>query len=448
MSFHEKQIRSMSSSLPNRSPLDEPETVNKSYTLYTGNIKNPPRMTTADDGSGTASNPKNIINNRRRSESFAIYTGQEYFTTSSPNDLAYFQEYQMGTSIEYDDVHQQSFPHNMNVDKKIVLYKTEMCRTFEETGICKYGTKCQFAHDPVEIRNIPRHPRYKTEICKTFWQLGNCPYGKRCCFIHTENELRTNSTSKKPTLSTSQQQQQQQQSSQSSELKDIYGSDDLIISEDTNILCDIQSQNNSRSESPSKAAEDLKKSLNNLGSNSIFNNLSISNLTNLVSSKSITERRRKSIIDDRIEELAMLVGSNCSLNTSNEEAKLSSEDPEFKLSAANPFELWTGDSSPTESDTILESTLKPQNENKFAIFDKSPGSRTGDVFSSGIWSKGSIGSFIPGSQFYKSPNDDKIPIEAVMFPSAISSGTSSSKSHGTNHQQLLIDMLNLLDSAN
>lgn len=74
-------------------------------------------------------------------------------------------------------------------DKRITLYKTEMCRTFEETGTCKYGIKCQFAHDRSELRNIQRHPRYKTEICKTFWEQGNCPYGKRCCFIHTENEV-------------------------------------------------------------------------------------------------------------------------------------------------------------------------------------------------------------------------------------------------------------------
>lgn len=74
-------------------------------------------------------------------------------------------------------------------DKRIVLYKTEMCRTFEETGLCRYGTKCQFAHDRCELRQVARHPRYKTEICKTYWQLGTCPYGKRCCFIHNESEV-------------------------------------------------------------------------------------------------------------------------------------------------------------------------------------------------------------------------------------------------------------------
>lgn len=86
--------------------------------------------------------------------------------------------------------HQQT---GASYDKRIVLYKTEMCRTFEDTGICRYGTKCQFAHDRSELRQVARHPRYKTEICKTYWQLGTCPYGKRCCFIHSESEV-TNMT--------------------------------------------------------------------------------------------------------------------------------------------------------------------------------------------------------------------------------------------------------------
>ncbi|KAI8816140.1 uncharacterized protein EV422DRAFT_501595, partial [Fimicolochytrium jonesii] len=64
------------------------------------------------------------------------------------------------------------------------LYKTELCRSWEETGTCRYGTKCQFAHSDVELRHVDRHPKYKTEMCKTFWEKGTCPYGKRCCFIH------------------------------------------------------------------------------------------------------------------------------------------------------------------------------------------------------------------------------------------------------------------------
>jgi len=69
-------------------------------------------------------------------------------------------------------------------NKKANLYKTELCHSFEETGHCRYGSKCQFAHSEKELRHVDRHPKYKTEICKTFWEQGTCPYGKRCCFIH------------------------------------------------------------------------------------------------------------------------------------------------------------------------------------------------------------------------------------------------------------------------
>eukprot|EP01095_Lingulamoeba_sp_RSL-Kostka_P009201 TRINITY_DN315_c0_g1_i1.p1 TRINITY_DN315_c0_g1~~TRINITY_DN315_c0_g1_i1.p1 ORF type:complete len:331 (+),score=112.91 TRINITY_DN315_c0_g1_i1:70-1062(+) len=66
------------------------------------------------------------------------------------------------------------------------LYKTELCRSFQETGNCRYGSKCQFAHGAEELRPVLRHPKYKTEVCKTYIQTGHCPYGKRCRFIHSK----------------------------------------------------------------------------------------------------------------------------------------------------------------------------------------------------------------------------------------------------------------------
>lgn len=71
-------------------------------------------------------------------------------------------------------------------NRKLGLYKTELCRSWEEKHSCRYGAKCQFAHGEDELRVVSRHPKYKTEICRTFWVSGSCPYGKRCCFIHTE----------------------------------------------------------------------------------------------------------------------------------------------------------------------------------------------------------------------------------------------------------------------
>ncbi|TNM99767.1 hypothetical protein fugu_012800 [Takifugu bimaculatus] len=67
-------------------------------------------------------------------------------------------------------------------------YKTELCRPFEESGSCKYGEKCQFAHGFHELRSLSRHPKYKTEPCRTFHTIGFCPYGPRCHFIHNADE--------------------------------------------------------------------------------------------------------------------------------------------------------------------------------------------------------------------------------------------------------------------
>ncbi|XP_032071532.1 mRNA decay activator protein ZFP36L2 [Thamnophis elegans] len=69
-------------------------------------------------------------------------------------------------------------------------YKTELCRPFEESGSCKYGEKCQFAHGFHELRSLTRHPKYKTELCRTFHTIGFCPYGPRCHFIHNADERR------------------------------------------------------------------------------------------------------------------------------------------------------------------------------------------------------------------------------------------------------------------
>lgn len=77
-------------------------------------------------------------------------------------------------------------------------YKTEMCRPFEETGHCRYGSKCQFAHGASELRGLNRHPRYKTEFCRTFHTTGFCSYGQRCNFIHNEDERRTPTAPTRP----------------------------------------------------------------------------------------------------------------------------------------------------------------------------------------------------------------------------------------------------------
>ncbi|XP_078097769.1 mRNA decay activator protein ZFP36L1-like [Mustelus asterias] len=73
-------------------------------------------------------------------------------------------------------------------------YKTELCRPFQESGLCRYGDKCQFAHGHGELRILSRHPKYKTELCRTFHSCGICPYGSRCHFIHLPDGERASRT--------------------------------------------------------------------------------------------------------------------------------------------------------------------------------------------------------------------------------------------------------------
>ncbi|XP_075906063.1 mRNA decay activator protein ZFP36L1 [Nelusetta ayraudi] len=82
-------------------------------------------------------------------------------------------------------------------------YKTELCRSFTESGMCKYGSKCQFAHGPEELRDLNRHPKYKTEPCRTFHTIGFCPYGMRCHFVHNNEEERKSSISHSSSFSSS-----------------------------------------------------------------------------------------------------------------------------------------------------------------------------------------------------------------------------------------------------
>jgi hypothetical protein len=44
-------------------------------------------------------------------------------------------------------------------NRKLGLYKTELCRSWEEKGSCRYASKCQFAHGEDELRKVSRHPK-------------------------------------------------------------------------------------------------------------------------------------------------------------------------------------------------------------------------------------------------------------------------------------------------
>jgi hypothetical protein len=77
-------------------------------------------------------------------------------------------------------------------------YKTRICRNFQQTGACKYGDRCNFAHGkeelmgsfPVEKKKEAPKNLFKTKLCSTFETKGSCWYGASCSFAHGKAELR------------------------------------------------------------------------------------------------------------------------------------------------------------------------------------------------------------------------------------------------------------------
>ena len=102
--------------------------------------------------------------------------------------------------------------------KSGALFKTQLCRHFEQKGFCNMGDSWSFAHGKEELREAPPgstpsqtynygsfQPKgftpglapttdtskyYKTVLCKHFQQTGQCQFGVNCKFAHGEAELR------------------------------------------------------------------------------------------------------------------------------------------------------------------------------------------------------------------------------------------------------------------
>lgn len=66
-----------------------------------------------------------------------------------------------------------------------------MCKNWIEIGVCRYGSKCQFAHGDHELigKAAPLNAKYKSKTCTTFQEKLFCPYGKRCLFKHEDRTL-------------------------------------------------------------------------------------------------------------------------------------------------------------------------------------------------------------------------------------------------------------------
>lgn len=119
----------------------------------------------------------------------AMYGNQFYpqdgFTRGDPSQIlaARLQAQYTGTQTQYgmmtppidsgppsSNGSSQNGPSANN--RKLGLYKTELCRSWEEKGTCRYGNKCQFAHGEDELHNVSRHPKV--------WFSYDIPYLPQC----------------------------------------------------------------------------------------------------------------------------------------------------------------------------------------------------------------------------------------------------------------------------
>jgi len=65
--------------------------------------------------------------------------------------------------------------------------KTKMCK-FHALGKCTKGEQCPFAHDSIDVRNLP--DLRCTKLCKPLIQTGICN-DKNCTYAHSKEELRS-----------------------------------------------------------------------------------------------------------------------------------------------------------------------------------------------------------------------------------------------------------------
>ncbi|KAG7976333.1 hypothetical protein I3843_06G144000 [Carya illinoinensis] len=64
------------------------------------------------------------------------------------------------------------------------LYKTEICRSWEDSGSCRYGSKCQFAHGKEELRPTRFPAKNKSEMYKSSSGTGSGTYGAKSRYVH------------------------------------------------------------------------------------------------------------------------------------------------------------------------------------------------------------------------------------------------------------------------
>ena len=104
---------------------------------------------------------------RRQSNPSAPSSQQKQFSSASTSKRSLEA---FASSTDFNDiVVQQSTNQQQTNDNQASYngkdrYKTELCRSWEETGFCRYGDKCQFAHGRQELRVVTRHHKVSISL--------------------------------------------------------------------------------------------------------------------------------------------------------------------------------------------------------------------------------------------------------------------------------------------
>jgi hypothetical protein len=96
-------------------------------------------------------------------------------------------DYKLKIKLKKDALEYVDISKEYQSDSK---YKTELCKSWTESGFCAYGNKCRFAHGRHELfEKSVNHKKYKQKECLSFFKNKYCCYGSRCHFKHEERKL-------------------------------------------------------------------------------------------------------------------------------------------------------------------------------------------------------------------------------------------------------------------
>ena len=70
------------------------------------------------------------------------------------------------------------------------MYKTVLCCQSKAAGNCTCNNKCRYAHRQDELQPISNHPLYKTILCRSYHNDGICNYSAKYKFIYELSERR------------------------------------------------------------------------------------------------------------------------------------------------------------------------------------------------------------------------------------------------------------------